>query len=86
MPSRVYAPLTPVVEEALEHAPEALDLDDDASAARRSAAWIEYGYRRWREDKDREARILAYQELAEDRERLDIIRRSSREAVAAGLL
>jgi len=83
---RVYANLTDLVEEALEHAPEALELEDAAPQARRSTAWIEYGYKRWLEDQAYEEKIRAYQELAEDRERLEIIKRSSREAVEAGIL
>lgn len=83
---RVYATLTRLVEEALEHAPEALELENGAPTARRSTAWIEYGYKRWLEDRYREEKIRAYQELAQDHERLEIIKRSSREAVEAGLL
>lgn len=83
--ARIYANRTDLVEEALEHAPEALELEDAAPVARRSTAWIEYGYRRWLEDQAYEKKIRAYQELAEDRERLEIIKRSSREAVEAGI-
>lgn len=82
---RVYATLTDLVEEALEHAPEALELEPGAGASRRSTAWIEYGYKRWLEDREREEKILAYRELAQDQERLGIIKRSSREAVEAGI-
>lgn len=83
--ARVYASLTGLVEEALERAPEALELDSSAPVARRSTAWIEYGYKRWLEDQAYEEKVRAYQELAEDVERLEIIKRSSREAVEAGI-
>lgn len=83
--ARIYANRTGLVEEALEHAPEALELENAAPVARRSTAWIEYGYKRWLEDQAYEEKIRAYQELAEDRERLEIIKRSSREAVEAGI-
>jgi hypothetical protein len=83
--ARIYANRTGLVEEALARAPEALELENAAPVARRSTAWIEYGYRRWLEDQAHEEKIRAYQELAGDRERLDIIKRSSREAVEAGI-
>jgi len=86
MTNRVYANRTDLVEEALARAADALQLEGDASLASRSTAWIEYGYRRWLEEQNREDRIRAYQEMAQDEERLGIIQRSTREAVAAGLL
>ena len=86
MPARVYANVTNLVEEALARATDALELADDASLTSRSTAWIEYGYRHWHAEQGREDRIRAYQELAQDEERLQIIQRSTREAVAAGIL
>ena len=83
---RIYAKRTGLVEEAVERAPEALGVAVGASEQIRSTAWIEYGYTRWLEDQRYEEKIRAYQELAEDRERLEIIKRSTREAVEAGLL
>ena len=83
--TRVYATCTSLVAEALEHAPEALDLEDDAPIARRSTAWIEWAYKRWQEDQEEELKLRAYTEIAEDRERLEAIKRSSREAVEAGI-
>lgn len=83
--TRVYANCTDLVAEALEHAPEALELAEDASIARRSTAWIEWAYKRWLQEQEDELKMRAYKEIAEDRERLELIKRSSREAVEAGI-
>ncbi len=82
---RIYAKRTGLVEEAVERAPEALGVAAGASEQIRSTAWIEYGYTRWLEDQRYEEKIRAYQELAEERERLEIIDRAAQEAVKAGI-
>lgn len=81
--SRVYANLTPLVEEMLERAPSELGVDEDASAHVRMEAWLAFA----KEAIGRENRLRAYRELADvEAERLAAIHAANLQAAADGLL
>lgn len=80
---RVYANRTPLMDEMLDLAPEALELSDDASTPARMEAWLAYA----RAAYHRELRSRAYGELADlEQERLAAIRAANVDAAASGLL
>lgn len=83
--TRVYTELTAELEEALGAAAEA-GLTDKRSAADRLQKWVLYGYQRWRQDQLREAKLAAYEEIADDRERSAQIRAAAHRSAEAGLI
>lgn len=86
MKTRLYTVRTPIIEEALKAAEEAELVEGKVTDARKARAWIEYGYRRWREDRERKAKIRAYEEIGADDEHLEAVREASRRAAEAGAL
>jgi hypothetical protein len=84
--SRTYARQTPTLEEALDAAPEADLVLADAPQSERVTAWVEYGYRRWREDQARQAKIDAYRQIAAEDGRSEYLQASVAAALAAGVL
>ena len=81
--TRVYANRTPLVEEMLELAPDALGVDVDASTPVRIEAWLAYA----RELFERERRLRAYAELADvEEERVAAVHAANLRAAADGLL
>ncbi|MGA0121885.1 MAG: hypothetical protein ACO3KD_02600 [Gaiellales bacterium] len=81
--SRVYANRTPLVDEMIERAPEALGLEPDASTPARLEAWLAYA----RAAFEAERRARAYADLADlEAERLAVIHAANLQAAADGLL
>jgi hypothetical protein len=83
---RIYARQTPTLAEALDAAHEAELVLADAPQSERVTAWVEYGYRRWREDQDSQAKIDAYQQIAAEDGRNEYLQASVAAAVATGVL
>jgi hypothetical protein len=81
--TRVYANRTPLMDEMLELAPDALGLAEDASTPVRLEAWLAYA----RDLFERERRTRAYAELADlEDERVAAVRAANLRAAADGLL
>jgi hypothetical protein len=84
--SRTYARQTPTLEEALAAAPEADLVKPDAHQSERVTAWVEYGFRHWKDDQARQAKIDAYRQIAAEDGRSEYLKASAAAAVAAGVL
>lgn len=87
MSDRIYMTRSPILDEALEAASEAgLVEEEEAPTSRKAEAWALYGYRRWREEQEREQKLAAYEAIGADDEHLEAIKAANRRAVEAGLL
>jgi hypothetical protein len=84
--SRVYTPLDEVVREALSRAPKTHLVAPNASQARKLHALVSYANDHLRESEEREMKLAAYRELAEDTARSAAIRASVLAAAADGIL
>lgn len=87
MSDRIYMTVTPELEEAIEAAPEAgVVEEEEAPISRKAQGWALYGYQRWREDREREQKLAAYEAIGADDDHLEAIRAANRRAVDAGVL
>lgn len=87
MAERIYMTMTPLLEEALQAAPEAGIVERaEAPVSRKAQAWALYGYRRWHEDREREEKLAAYEAIGANDDHLDAIRAANKRAVDAGVL
>ena len=86
MSQRIYTKRDSEVERALETARRAGLVSAGASGSERLRALALYADARLTEEADLQERIRAYDELAEDRERSEVIRASVLAGVEAGIL
>jgi hypothetical protein len=84
--TRVYTQFDDVVAEALERAPQTQLVSANASRAQKLHALVVYANDQLREIEEREERLIAYRELAEDTARAAAIRDSVLAAAADGIL
>ena len=84
MAPRLYAKATPRLVEALEAAPRANLVPDEAPNTERLTAWAEYGYDVWLEEQGRQEKIRAYQAIAADEDRQADVSDRFEAAVKAG--
>jgi hypothetical protein len=86
MSDRVYTPLDEVVLEALGRAPQTHLVSENASRAQKLHALVAYANDHLRQTEEREMKLVAYRELAEDTARSAAIRDSVLAAAADGIL
>ena len=84
--SRVYTPLDAIVAEALERAPQTRLVSDKASRSQKLHALVVYANEHLRDVEEREEKLVAYRELAQDTARSAAIRDSALAAAADGIL
>ena len=83
---RVYTRLDPEINQALAAAPAAELVPADAPASLRLHAWVLYGYRQWRSQRDEAAKFAAYAEIAAEEGREELLDAYLEQAVDAGIL
>ena len=83
---RIYTKRDGRVEHALATATAVGLVDADASSAQKLHALVVYADERLTAEAERDEKLVAYRELAEDDERLEAIRAGSRLAAEHGLL
>jgi len=86
MATRIYTALDDTLGRALDTAVDAGLVSEGASRAERLRALALYADRRLQDDREREEKLAAYRELAQDEERLAAIRGSVLAAVDDGIL
>ena len=84
--SRIYTPSDDQIEDALAVAVERGLIDATASRSAQLRALVLYAGDRLTEEQEREERRAAYEQLAEDEDRLDAIRASVLAAAEDGIL
>ncbi len=83
---RIYAKAAPELDAALEAAPEAQLVGPDAPQSERLTAWAVYGYRQWAQAKAREAKLVAYRQIAEQEETDGYVAFAAQRAADLGLI
>jgi len=86
MATRIYTALDDTLGRALDTAVDAGLVNEGASRSERLRALALYADRRLQDDREREEKLAAYRELAQDEERLAAIRGSVLAAVDDGIL
>lgn len=82
----VFTRLDPEINRALRAAPAAELVPDDAPASLRPHAWVLYGFRQWRSQRDEAAQFAAYAEIAAEEGRTVLLDAYLEQAVDAGIL
>jgi len=83
---RVYTRLDAEIDQALTAAPEAELVAADAPVSLRLHAWVLYGFRHWRAQRDEAAKLAAYVEIAAEGGREELLGAYLDQAVEAGIL
>lgn|GEM_PF-6468868 len=83
---RIYTRLDPEIDEALAADPEAKLVPADAPGSLRYHAWVLYGFRQWRSQRDEAAKLAAYAEIAAEEGREELLSAYVDQAVEAGIL
>ncbi|HUY09757.1 MAG TPA: hypothetical protein VMW80_09985 [Candidatus Dormibacteraeota bacterium] len=83
---RVSTRLDPESDQVLAAAPAAERVPADAPASLRLHAWVLYGFRQWRSQRDEAAKLAAYAEIAGEEGRDELLDAYLAQAVEAGIL